>query len=121
MRKAFLAISILAAAAGCSAAPTEADSLGSEALTSRIPGVTFQTQLHGNFVGAQNDGGGNVIATATVAQGWETFTLFDQNGGTLQSGDEVFIQAGNGDYFQAANGGGSMLNVTRKGGRRSAS
>jgi hypothetical protein len=111
MRKAFLAIAIFGAAAGCSSSPEGDASVGSEALTSRVSGVTFKTQLGENFVGAQNGGGGNVVATATVAQGWETFTLLDQNGGTLQSGDEVFVQTGNGDYFQAANGGGSTLNA----------
>ncbi|HTA92373.1 MAG TPA: glycosyl hydrolase family 28-related protein, partial [Polyangiaceae bacterium] len=73
--------------------------------------VSFKTQLTGNFVGAQNDGGGAVIATATVAQAWETFSLIDSNGGTLQSGDSVFVRAGNGQYFQALNGGGSTLNA----------
>jgi hypothetical protein len=60
-------------------------------------------------VGAQNDGGGAVIAQATVAQAWETFTLVDINGGSLGSGDSVFVRAGNGQYFQAVNGGGSTL------------
>jgi chitinase len=33
------------------------------------------------------------------------------NGGSLDSGDSVFIRAGNGQYFQALNGGGSTLNA----------
>jgi chitinase len=33
------------------------------------------------------------------------------NGGSLDSGDSVFVQAGNGQYFQALNGGGSSLNA----------
>lgn len=74
-------------------------------------GVSFKTVLGSRYVGAQNNGGGAVIATATVAQAWETFSLDDINGGTLQSGDQIFITAGNGQYFQAANGGGSTLNA----------
>jgi hypothetical protein len=73
--------------------------------------VNFKTQFTGNFMGAQNDGGGAVIATATVAQAWETFTLIDSNGGLLASGDSVFVRAGNDQYFQAVNGGGSTLNA----------
>jgi hypothetical protein len=74
-------------------------------------GVSFQTVLGGQFVGAQNNGGGAVIATATVAQAWEKFTLIDINGGSLESGDPVFIQTGNGQFFQALNGGGTTLNA----------
>ncbi|REG26000.1 GH18 family chitinase [Archangium gephyra] len=82
---------------------------GSSALLTS--GVSFKTVRAGRFVGAQNNGGGAVIATATVAQAWEKFTLDDINGGALESGDTVFIQAGTGQYFQAANGGGSTLNA----------
>jgi uncharacterized Zn ribbon protein len=76
-----------------------------------LPGITLQTVLVPRFVGAVNNGGGAVTATATVAQAWETFTFQDINGGALLSGDSVFIQAGNGQYFQALNAGGSTLNA----------
>jgi chitinase len=76
-----------------------------------LSGVSFKTVLGGRFVGAQNNGGGAVVATATAAQAWEKFTLDDVNGGALESGDTVFITAGTGQYFQAANGGGSTLNA----------
>jgi len=62
-------------------------------------------------VGAENNGGGAVIASSTAAQAWETFSLIDVNGGTLESGDSVFIEAGGGQFFQALNGGGSSLNA----------
>jgi hypothetical protein len=71
----------------------------------------LQTVLVPSFVGAVNNGGGALNATATVAQAWETFTFQDINGGSLESGDSVFIQAGNGQFFQALNGGGSTLNA----------
>ncbi|ATB41028.1 hypothetical protein CYFUS_006490 [Cystobacter fuscus] len=77
----------------------------------RTSGVSFKTVLGNRYVGAQNNGGGAVIATATSAQAWEQFTLDDINGGSLESGDTVFILAGTGQYFQAANGGGSSLNA----------
>jgi hypothetical protein len=71
----------------------------------------LQTVLVPRFVGAANNGGGAVNATATVAQAWETFSLEDVNGGSLVSGDSVYVKAGNGQYFQALNGGGSSLNA----------
>jgi len=76
-----------------------------------LPGVSFQTLLRGQYLGAQNDGGGAVTATALVAQGWEKFTLIDENGGDLVSGDSVYLRAGSGQFFQALNGGGSTLNA----------
>src|SRR5579859_5930263 len=97
--------------AGCENTPTERSAPTAQALGTATPGITFRTVLGGRFVGAVNDGGGAVIAQATVAQAWETFTLVDINGGSLQSGDSVFVRAGNGQYFQAANGGGSTLDA----------
>jgi len=77
----------------------------------RLPGVSFQTVLGGNHAGAIGNGGGAVVATATVVADWERFALIDVNDGVLESGDRVFIQAGNGQYLQADNGGGSSLNA----------
>jgi hypothetical protein len=85
------------------------ESGASQSLT--LAGVTFQTVLQARFVGAVNNGGGAVNATATIAQGWETFSLEDINGDALVSGDSVFIRAGNGQLLQAVNGGGSTLNA----------
>ncbi|WP_239014456.1 fascin domain-containing protein [Archangium violaceum] len=86
----------------------ETEAASSPLLTS---GVSFKTVLGNRYVGARNNGGGEVSATATVAQEWETFTIDDINGGALESGDSIFIIAGTGQYFQAANGGGSTLNA----------
>ncbi len=105
-----LALLSLAACALSDGSP-EKQARSSQAVGSEMAGITFQTVMGGEFLGAQNDGGSGVIAEATVAQAWETFTLFDTNGGTLQSGDSVFIQAGNGQYWQAVNAGGSTLNA----------
>ncbi|APR79038.1 Endo-1,4-beta-xylanase A precursor [Minicystis rosea] len=95
----------------CSGSGADGESLETTSAPLTITGVSFQTVLQPRFVGAQNNGGGAVIATATVAQGWEMFSLEDINGGSLESGDSVFIRAGNGQYFQAQNGGGSSLNA----------
>ncbi|APR88556.1 Chitinase [Minicystis rosea] len=96
---------------GCSASDPEVEQQEEVIEPLSIPGVSFQTVLQPRYVGAQNNGGGAVIATATLAQAWEKFSIEDINGGTLQSGDSVFIRAGNGQYWQAANGGGSSLNA----------
>lgn len=98
-------------ALGCASEVTDPEALGDTELSLAVPGVRFLAVQGNRFVGAQNNGGGAVIATATTAQGWETFTLDDLNGGSLTSGDSVTIRAGNGQYFQALNGGGSSLNA----------
>jgi hypothetical protein len=99
-------------AAGCGSAGVAGES-AVEGATERLTlnGITLQTVLVPRYVGALNNGGSAVNATAPVAQAWETFSLVDSNGGSLESGDSVFIQAGNGQYFQAVNGGGSTLNA----------
>ena len=99
-----------AALSGCGAT-SSAERVGESGNFLTLPGITLQTVLVPRFVGAANNGGGAVNATATVAQAWETFTFQDINGGSLMSGDSVFIQAGNGQFFQAVNGGGSTLNA----------
>ncbi|ATB30918.1 glycosyl hydrolase family 18 protein [Melittangium boletus] len=99
----------------CSPASGSSDEQGDATAAASSPllisGVSFKTVLGGRYVGAQNNGGGAVIATATSAQAWEKFTIDDINGGALESGDSIFITAGTGQYFQAANGGGSSLNA----------
>ena len=108
--RSLLLLAVSLSFAACGANPDGSSPVVSqEALT--LSGVSFQTALGGKFLGAQNNGGGAVNATATVAQGWEKFSLVDINGGSLTSGDSVFIQAGNGQFFQALNGGGSSLNA----------
>lgn len=105
-------VALVAALSGCGAAndfPSDESQTVEQSLT--ISGVTLQTVLVPRFVGAANNGGGAVNATATTAQGWEKFSFEDVNGGSLVSGDSVYIRAGNGQYFQALNGGGSSLNA----------
>lgn len=100
--------------AACSAPAGEDDNVSlvaSDAVMSQIGNVTFKTVGKGTFLGAQNNGGSTVNATATTARTWETFTILDANGGALVSGDQIFIKAGNGQYLQAVNGGGGALNA----------
>ncbi|SEK79241.1 Chitinase, GH18 family [Stigmatella aurantiaca] len=110
-RAACAALFLTSACAPEATAPEAPDEATGTAPQAVIAGVSFKTVLGGRYVGAQNNGGGAVTATATAAQAWEKFTLDDINGGALESGDSVFITAGTGQYFQAANGGGSTLNA----------
>ncbi|HSC88520.1 MAG TPA: glycoside hydrolase family 16 protein [Polyangiaceae bacterium] len=77
-----------------------------------INNVVLRTQGSGSFLGAQNNGGGAVTATATAAQAWETFSLVDVNGGGLVSGDVVNVRAGGGQFLRAVNGGGAAVDFT---------
>jgi beta-glucanase (GH16 family) len=98
----------------CSSDPgaIETSSFAASAATTEVGGVTLRTVMKGTYVGAANDGGSTVSATATVAREWETFTLVDRNGGSLVSGDLVSLRAGSGQYLQAASGGGADVNAT---------
>jgi chitinase len=104
-------VTLLALLSACAGGIEEHEENGEVDQGLAIPGVHLRTALGGRYVGARNNGGGEVIATATAAQAWETFTLDDLNGGALASGDSVTLRAGNGQFFQAVNGGNSTLNA----------
>jgi hypothetical protein len=62
--------------------------------------------INGYYVTAANGGGitpvsgtGSVIANAASAGPFESFTLIDQNGGTLVSGDKVSLLTWNGQFY----------------------
>lgn len=65
--------------------------------------------VNGNFVVAENGGGGAVNANRPSAREWETFILLDLNEGELEMGDAVAIKTQNGNFFSAINGGGNKL------------
>lgn len=67
----------------------------------------------GFFVVAENGGGSVVNANRTGVGPWETFTLIDQNGGNLESGDLVNIQTVGGFFVVAEGGGGDVVNANR--------
>lgn len=67
--------------------------------------ISLKTRL-GNYVTAENGGGGIINANRTRANEWETFTLLDLNEGELEDGDRVAIKTTGGNFFSAVNGGG---------------
>jgi len=76
--------------------------------------LTLRASVGGQFVTAENGGGGDINVNRATAQGWETFTLYDQNGGTLQNGDLINLGTFDGTHFWCAeNGGGGAVNATR--------
>jgi chitinase len=75
--------------------------------------VTLKTAVVGDYVVAEGGGGGAVNANRSVASTWETFTLYDLNGGTLDGGDQVALAAHNGQLVSAEQGGGGPLHANR--------
>ncbi|SEU42240.1 Astacin (Peptidase family M12A) [Myxococcus fulvus] len=67
---------------------------------------------NGNYVVAENGGGGTVNANRTAVGEWERIRLVDRNGDSLMSGDTVNLQTHNGSYIMAVNGGGSRINAS---------
>lgn len=68
--------------------------------------VSFLTDSR-NFASAADCGDSNVNANAVSAGQCETFTLYDVNGGSLMDSDAVYLQAANGSFVSAENGGGN--------------
>jgi uncharacterized Zn ribbon protein len=66
--------------------------------------VSFTTNSR-NFVSAADCGDSNVNANAASIGNCETFTLYDANGGKLMDGDAIYLQAANGSFVSAENGG----------------
>lgn len=77
------------------------------------PAVGFRTD-NGHYIVAESGGGERVYANRTAQGAWETFTLADMNGGSLQSGDPIRLQAYNGYYVVAELGGGDTVNANRQ-------
>ncbi len=74
--------------------------------------VNFQTDSQ-KYMVAMNGGGGSVEAHNTIPAEWETFNLFDLNGGRLTSGDKVWVQTYSGQHFMyAVNGGGAGVSAS---------
>lgn len=60
---------------------------------------------NGQYVVAEGGGGGAVNADRSNIGAWETFTLSDLNGGTLEDGDPVAFRTDSGNFLQAVDGG----------------
>jgi hypothetical protein len=73
------------------------------------PRVALKTANNTNYVRAIYGGGPNawLDAGATAVGDWETLTVVDHNGGTLQHGDQVSLQVINAYFITAYLGGGS--------------
>ena len=70
--------------------------------------VTYAVALrtyHSNYLSAAHCGDREVNGAAASVGPCETFTLYDVNGGVLMDGDTVYLQAPNGSFVVAENGG----------------
>lgn len=100
-----------------------ASGLGTDAAAPSAP-ATSQTatevalgSYNGSYVAAEGGGGGDLNANRSWVREWETYSIVDINGGSLVSGDYVYIRTWNGYYLCAEGGGGGDLNATRTWGR----
>jgi aqualysin 1 len=72
---------------------------------------TTTTGIH--YASAVNGGGGTMRADRTAVGTWETFNLVDLNGGALEDGDLVNLQAYSGYFVVAEGSGGGDLRANR--------
>jgi chitinase len=98
---------------GCSGAVQTAEPGDAMPLSSATQSITLQTSVAHKYLVAENGGGDVVNANRDVAAGWETFTLYDLNGGELSDGDSIELAASNGQFLCAENGGGGAVNANR--------
>ena len=68
---------------------------------------------NGQYLCAEGGGGREVVANRDTADVWETFSIHDENGGLLQSGDVIYLAAHNGNYLCAEGGGGREVVANR--------
>lgn len=62
-------------------------------------GCTRLKSINGYYLTAAHGGGTTLLANATTAGPFESFTMIDQNGGGLVSGDKVSLLTWNGQYY----------------------
>lgn len=78
------------------------------------PRGSFRT-WNNYYVSAVNGGDGAVNAAPAAIGPNERFVIVDVNGGSLASGDQVYLQTRSGKYLTAVNGGGSTLAANQPG------
>jgi chitinase len=110
-RGTWLTFALASLACSCSTGLTESTGASSSRLSVTQLSVNLQTSS-GNYLDADQGGGGALMATSTWARSWETFTLTDLDGSGLEDGDIVTLQGVNGQWVTAAGGGGGGLTVT---------
>jgi predicted chitinase len=75
-------------------------------------GIYLATLNTGQFLSADNGGGGVITATAPWMRGWEHFSVHDTSNAQLTDGDLVYVAASSGQFLSANNGGGGALTAT---------
>lgn len=73
----------------------------------------FLRSNNGQYLCAEDGGGGVLVANRMTPSSWETFAIVDPYGPPLNSGNRVSIQTYNGHYVCAEGGGGGEVNATR--------
>ena len=68
---------------------------------------------NGQYVCANNGGGGTIVADRSFAAEWETFQLVNQNGPPLRSGHQGALRVNNGQFVCAEGGGGREVVANR--------
>ena len=69
---------------------------------------------NGQYMCAENGGGCEVVANRSRAAEWETFTIHDENGGKLESGDMIYLASCSGKFMCAEGGGGREVVANRE-------
>lgn len=98
--------------------PWETFTIGPSDQTSRAlmsgDRVTLRT-VNGQFLCAENGGGGEVVANRVTAGPWETFTVVhaDLSGGEISSGQCILLRTANGQFLCAEGGGGREVTADR--------
>ena len=108
-----LMITSLALSGACATSAEPGPGSEVAAALATVRSITLRTAVGGQFVAAENGGGGDVNANRPVASTWETFGLTDLNGGDLTSGDLVTLTSNDGHFVCAEGGGGGVVNATR--------
>jgi hypothetical protein len=101
----------LLALAGCSSHPPGDDAVSSS-LQAPPFAVYLQTIGTGQYLSAQNGGGGAITATAPWTRGWEQFSVYDTTSSGLRDGDLIYLAASTGQLLSADGGGGGALTAT---------
>ncbi|WP_434379659.1 glycosyl hydrolase [Melittangium boletus] len=114
-RRGALAALLVTATVGCNGgepAPAPAPETAQDTAALAPSQLTVNLRAYsGHYLVADKGGGAALQAYSTWAKEWETFTLTDLNGGTLQSGDVVTLRGLGGQWVSADKGGGGAVYV----------
>jgi hypothetical protein len=85
-----------------------AQPLQSTTSSSSIVSVSIQS-INGQYLSLDSNA---IRASKSSIGNLEKFNIVDLNGGVLESGDTVYVQADNGQYLTAQDGGGNLLTAS---------